>query len=406
MRNLPLSMGTLRLAALIGTVTVLAPGVCAAQPPAVTQIPRTPNFPLTPIIPEMPVEPPGLAGVSGLDAGLYDAEGLTPDERVNVLVYEKVNRSVVNITAAAIERDGLVFQTLSEGNGSGVVIDAQGHIVTNFHVAKDAVGRRTSVIAVTLYDGSSYEATFVGADRLNDLAVLKIDAKPELLYPVEVGDSTRLRVGMRVFAIGNPFGFERTLSTGVVSSLNRSLDTEGNRKIKSIIQIDASVNPGNSGGPLLDSHGRLIGITTAIATKTGQSAGVGFAIPSSLVTRVIPQLIERGRVTRSEIGLAVYETTDGLLIAYVTPGGPAERAGLRGPAVIESRRGPFVVKKTDRTAADLIVELDGQKVTSGDDFFSDIEAKRPGDVVRLTVRRGGRSAPVDVTLGAVEDPVN
>src|SRR5690606_38519378 len=163
----------------------------------------------------------------------------------------------------------------------------------------------------------------------------------------------------RVFAIGNPFGLERTMTTGIISSLNRSLQIRGNRTVKSIIQIDAAVNPGNSGGPLLDTRGRLIGMNTAIPSRNGQSAGVGFAIPSNLITRVAPQLIRHGRVIRPEIGiLRVYETDDGLLVARLTPGGPAERAGLRGPQITRSKRGPFVMERVDRSAGDLIIKVD------------------------------------------------
>ena len=175
-------------------------------------------------------------------------------------------------------------------------------------------------MAVTLHDGKTYDATFVGADPINDIAIIKIDAKKEVLFPIVLGDSNRLRVGMRVYAIGNPFGLERTLTTGIISSLNRSLQIHRNRTIKSIIQIDAAINPGNSGGPLLGSHGKLIGMNTAIASKTGQSSGVGFAIPVNLIARVIPQLIEHGRIFRPELGIEkVSETDKGLRIAQITP---------------------------------------------------------------------------------------
>ncbi|MFM8222556.1 MAG: S1C family serine protease, partial [Planctomycetaceae bacterium] len=211
----------------------------------------------------------------------------------------------------------------------------------------------------------------VGADPLNDIAVIRIEAPPDDLHPVEIGDSRGLRVGMRVFAIGNPFGLERTLTTGVISSLDRTLEIRDNRTIKSIIQIDAAINPGSSGGPLLDSHGRLIGINTAIASKTGQSAGVGFSIPVSIVARLLPQLISRGRVIRPEIGIAkVYQTERGLLIYRLAPGGPAERDGLRGPQTRVRRRGPFVTESEDKLSADLIIGVDGQTIQTADDFLS------------------------------------
>jgi S1-C subfamily serine protease len=331
--------------------------------------------------------------------------GLTPEELVNISVYEKVNRSVVNIRTET-ERNGalLVFEFTvpGEGAGSGSVLDTQGHVLTNYHVIEDA-----RLIEVTLFDGKSYEARVVGKDESTDIAVLKIDAPAESLFPVELGDSTGLRVGQRVFAIGNPFGFERTLSTGIISSLNRTLPSRNRRLIKSVIQTDAAINPGNSGGPLLDSHGRLIGMNTAIASATGQSAGVGFAIPAANITRVVPQLIETGRIVRPDAGIThVYQTERGLVIAHMAPGGPAEQAGLRGFRVVRERRrqGPFTyeARTIDRNAADLIVAVDGEKIATPEEFLSLVESKRPGQEVIFTVIRGGREVNVPVRLSAGE----
>ncbi|MGC1272397.1 MAG: trypsin-like peptidase domain-containing protein, partial [Planctomycetaceae bacterium] len=257
------------------------------------------------------------------------AYDLTPDEAIAVDVYERCNRGVVNITSKGLPGERFLFMEVpADGSGSGSIIDKQGHVLTNYHVVENA-----QQVEVALYDGSTFEAKFVGADPVNDLAVIKIDAPPEKLFPIETGDSSLLKVGMRVFAIGNPFGLERTMTVGIVSSLNRSLQIRGNRSIKAIIQTDAAINPGNSGGPLLDSRGQLIGVNTAIATaNSGQNAGVALAIPSTLVSRVVPQLIRHGRIIRPEIGIQqVLETEQGLRIALLTPGGPAERAGLRGP---------------------------------------------------------------------------
>ena len=286
-----------------------------------------------------------------------DAAEYTPEERVNIWVYEQVNRAVVNITTKGFQGERLlIFEVPSEGEGSGVVIDRQGHILTNFHVVDGA-----RQIQVTLFDGNTYDARLVGQDPATDVAVLKIDAPPATLFPAVFGNSTQLKVGQRVFAIGNPFGLERTLTTGIIASLNRSLPSRrSGRSLKSIIQIDAAINPGNSGGPLLDSHARMIGMNTAIASKTGESAGVGFAIPVSTIARIVPQLIRDGRVRRPETGIVrVYQTDQGLLIATLAPGGPAERAGLHGPKVVrqQKRQGPFVYdyQTVDRSAADLIV---------------------------------------------------
>ncbi len=330
---------------------------------------------------------------------------LTPEERVNVLVYQQANRSVVNINTTAVQGERfLLFEVVSEGEGSGTVLDRQGHVLTNFHVVDGA-----RQIRVTLFDGKSYDAKLVGGDIDTDVAVLKIEAPPESLFPLAFGNSSRLLVGQRVFAIGNPFGLERTLSTGIVSSLNRSLPSRGNprRTIKSIIQIDAAINPGNSGGPLLDSHARMIGMNTAIASRSGDSAGVGFAIPVDTIARVLPQLIQNGRVRRPDSGIVkVYQTDRGLLISTLVPGGPAERAGLQGPRTrSEVRRGPFgsyTVSMIDRSAADLIVAVDGEPIKTADDFLNAIESKRAGDQVVLTVIRGGQQLHVPLRLEAGE----
>ena len=329
----------------------------------------------------------------------FNVDGHTPEEAVTVAVYEAVNRSVVNITSTAVKTDRLQLTRQSlEGSGSGAIIDTDGHIITNYHVVGGA-----KEIAVTLYNGKTVDAVQVGADPLNDLAVIRIDVPEEDLHPVELGDSKSLSVGMNVFALGNPFGLERTLTTGIISSLNRSLQIHGNWKIKSIIQIDAAINPGSSGGPLLDSHGRLIGINTAIATTSGQSSGVGFAIPVSLITRVIPQLMKHGRVIRPESGIdKIYQTEKGLLIAELRPNGPAEKAGLRGPKLIRERRGIFTIARVDRTAADLIVGLDDQKIANAEDFLSYIEGKSPGDEVQLTIVRDGRKIQVGLKLAATD----
>lgn len=325
----------------------------------------------------------------------------TPEELTNIAVYEAVNRSVVNINTKATVATGLLLiEVPSEGAGSGIVLDPQGHVLTNFHVVEGA-----REIQVLLYDGSSHPATIVGADPATDVAVIKVDAPRDLLHPVRFGASNDLRVGQRVFAIGNPFGLERTLTTGIISSLNRSLPTRTGRTIKSIIQTDAAINPGNSGGPLLDSGSRLIGMNTAIASRTGQSSGVGFAIPVGTLARIVPQLIQRGKVVRPDAGISrVYQTDAGLVVATLTPDGPAERAGLRGFKVVRERRrqGPFVMdfERVDRSGADLIVAVAGQPVRTADDFLSAVESKNPGEQVLISVRREGHQLDVPVVLDA------
>jgi S1-C subfamily serine protease len=262
-------------------------------------------------------------------------------------------------------------------------------------------------IRVTLFNGETFQASLMGADPVYDIAVLKIDAPADTLYPVQFGNSNNLRVGQKVFAIGNPFGLERTMTVGIISSLNRSLPSRKARMMKSIIQIDAALNQGNSGGPLLDSRARLIGMNTAIASRTGENTGVGFAIPVNNIQRVVPQLIENGRVIRPDIGITrVYQTENGLVIATLATGGPAERAGLRGFRLVrqQQRRGPFVYEETqiDRSHADLIVAIDSVPIRSADDLLSVIESKRPGEQVVLTVIREGRETQVPVILGSGE----
>ena len=329
---------------------------------------------------------------------------LTEEERVNIAVYENVNRSVVNIMTEGFQGERLfLIEVPSKGQGSGSVLDQQGHILTNYHVIDGA-----RQMKVTLFDGTDYEARLVGGDPSTNVAVLKINAPAAALFPVVMGASGDLRVGQRVFAIGNPFGLDRTMAAGIISSLNRSLPSRRNgHSIKSIIQIDAAINPGNSGGPLLDTQGRMIGMNTAIASKTGESAGVGFAIPVNTIARVVPQLIAKGKVERPDAGIGqVYQTEHGLLIATLAPDGPAERAGLQGFKVVRQRRqqGPFVyeVQTVDRSAADLITAVDGKPIHGADDYFDIVESKRPGDVATLTVIRRGQERQVPVRLEAGE----
>lgn len=334
------------------------------------------------------------------DPARFDDEQFTPEERTNIAVYDKVNRGVVNITTRSVKAELFFLQVVpTEGAGSGSVLDREGHILTNYHVIED-----TREVQVTLYDGNTYKAELVGQDPQNDIAVLRIAAPPETLFPVELGESTRLRVGQKIYAIGNPFGFERTMTVGIISSLNRSLESRNGRTMKSIIQLDAALNRGNSGGPLLDSRGRLIGMNTAIASRVGESSGVGFAIPVASISHVVPQLIAKGRVIRADIGIArVYQTDDGLVIAAMTAGGPAERAGLQGYKIVrqQRRQGPFQYEETrvDRSHADMIVAVNSEKIRTAGDLLSIVESKKPGSEVNVTVIRDGREVNVAVTLG-------
>src|SRR5262245_35990427 len=322
---------------------------------------------------------------------------LTPEEQISVGVYQNVNRSVVNITTRSIVNNddfGFGSAEVATGTGSGSVLDHKGHIVTNYHVVEGA-----RQINVTLFDGSIHEASLVGGDPNNDLAVVKIDAPNDKLFPITWGDSNRLLVGMRVYAIGNPFGLDRTLTTGIVSSLTRSLETKNRRIVKGVMQTDAAINPGNSGGPLINRQGHMIGITTAIFSRVGQSSGIGMAIPSNTAKRVVEELIRSGRVSRGDSGIvSIFQTERGQLVSKLDPDGPAARAGLRGPQPRTMQRGGQIYRYADRSKADLIVAVDGQSVRTLDDLLNVVESKRPGDKVTFSIVREGKTHDVEVTL--------
>ncbi len=324
---------------------------------------------------------------------------LTEEERVNIEIYKRLSPGVVNITTTVVTYDFFFNPIPEQGTGSGSIIDKEGHILTNFHVVEGA-----QYLEVTLWDGSRWEARIVGADPDNDLAVIKIDAPPERLTVIPFGDSDRLEVGQKVLAIGNPFGLQGTLTTGVISSLGRTLRASNGRLIRGVIQTDAPINPGNSGGPLLDTEGRMIGINSAIFTAGGGSIGIGFAIPVNTAKRIVPQLITKGYVSRPWLGIVGQEIdpglakilnlpTPGILIAQVIPDSPAYKAGLRGG----SRRvqvGNFIVV----IGGDLIIAVDGEKVSRMDELRSILESRGVGQTVTLTILRDGSILKVDVRL--------
>ena len=313
------------------------------------------------------------------------------DEQVNIRVYANTNRGVVNITTAATSVGFFGDESTTSGSGSGFVIDRDGHILTNYHVIEGA-----DTVQVTLADGSAHEAKVVGADASNDVAVIRVDAPPEALVVVNLGDSSGLLVGQKVLALGNPFGLERTLTTGIISSLDRSIKAKNGRTIRGIIQTDAAVNPGNSGGPLLNSRGEAIGMNTAILSQVGQSAGISFAVPINAIKRILRPLIDEGRVVRADLGLSrVYRTTQGLLVLGLAEGGPAERAGLRPIQARRTRFGPVIVPDS----ADLIVAIDGKPVKTYEDLLTEVEAHAPGDKVVVQVIRDGKAVDVPIQLG-------
>jgi len=318
---------------------------------------------------------------------------LSPEESANVHVYEQVNRSVVNITTRGGD-DAIFFTPTRQGGGSGCVLTKAGHILTNHHVIDGA-----SETNVTLYDGSSHAAKLVGTDPNNDLAVLRIDVPIETLQPVPWGDSDKLLVGVRVYALGNPFGMERTMTAGMVSSLGRTLQTDNGRLIRGVIQTDAAINPGNSGGPLLNRRGELVGITTAIVGRAGQSSGVGLAVPSNTARRVVEELVRYGRVVRPDCGIeAAVRTDHGLLVARLSEGGAAEKAGLRGPEIKTMRRGGFIFSAVDRSKADVITAVDGQQVRTVDELLTAVEAHRPSETAVFSILRDGRPMELSVFL--------
>jgi S1-C subfamily serine protease len=327
------------------------------------------------------------------------AEVDTAEQRI-INVYERVSPSVVHITSRSQVLDfwrGVVPQ---EGSGSGFVLDQQGNIVTNDHVIEGA-----QEIEVLLANGTAYPAQLVGADPYNDLAVVHIDAPADLLVPVEIGSAATLRVGQQVIAIGNPFGLDWTLTTGVVSALGRTIETEDGQALGEVIQTDAAINPGNSGGPLLDSSGRVIGVNSAISSPSGGSVGIGFAIPAETILRVVPELLSRGYYPHPWTGFSAYELSyelrpsesgpdHGLLIVDIAPGSPAEQAGLL--AAEARRQGRQIIFN----GGDIVVAVDGIEIKSRDELTILLEnQKRVGDTVSLTIARDSAETVVPLELG-------
>jgi len=321
---------------------------------------------------------------------------LAEDERSTIALFEEASPAAVYITTVAVRRDLWTFnlQEIPQGSGSGFVWDREGHIITNYHVIQGA-----SRAEVTLSDHSTWEAELIGAAADKDLAVLKIDAPRDKLHPLPLGDSLDLLVGQKVFAIGNPFGFDQTLTTGIISALGREITSVGGLPIRDVIQTDAAINPGNSGGPLLDSAGRLIGVNTAIYSPSGAYAGIGFAMPVDAVAWVVPELIAYGRVVRASLGVRVaqdriarrFGVGEGVLVLEVEQGSGADRAGIRPTRTDRQRR--------DVVLGDVIVEVEGIAVRSTGDYFLALERRRAGDRVRVTLEREGRRVEVVVVLG-------
>lgn len=341
---------------------------------------------------------------SSASLAVATVSGYSQDEWQNINVYEKCNEAVVNINTKETAYTWFLEPFVQDGgSGSGSIIDAEGHILTNVHVIQNA-----TKIYVSLHDGSQYEAKIVGYDLDSDLAVLKIDPpKGVILKTIEFGDSKKLKVGQKVIAIGNPFGMERTMTTGIVSGLGRPIQNSNKRIIRDMIQTDSAINPGNSGGPLLDTSGKMIGINTMILSSSGSSSGVGFAVSSETALRVVSDLLKYGKVNRGVIQASLYQLdyriaryagldiTQGMLVSEVSSGGNAEKAGLKGgtEAAYYGNR-----KNIIYLGGDVITQIDNIKITSLADYYSALEAKRPGDVVKVVVRRNRKDLVLNVKL--------
>ncbi len=340
-------------------------------------------------------QPSGVAFSEALPAGITDPTTAS-DEQNNIEVYRTLSPGVVFIHSTSYARDFFGFVEPQEGSGSGSILDQQGNILTNYHVIEGA-----QKLSVSMGGQKDYPAVVVGGDPDTDLAVIRLTEKPAgPLTVVPLGDSDKLVVGMKVLAIGNPFGLDRTLTTGVISGLQRPIRARNNRLIEGAIQTDASINPGNSGGPLLDSHGRMIGINSQILSPSGSSAGVGFAVPVSIAKRVVPQLLQNGHVRRPKLGISTRDVaqlrnqidlpvSDGVLIVNVARGGGAANAGLRG--IQQTEMG-------DIELGDIIVGIDNDKIGNSDDLFRVLDTHQIGETVQVQIWRDGKRTSVPVRL--------
>jgi len=329
------------------------------------------------------------------------AFSITEDEKNNIAVYEKAADGVVNITSTAVQMDFFFNVFPTQGSGSGAILDAKGHILTNHHVVANA-----QKLEVALADGSRWPAKLIGSDPDNDLAVIKIEAPREKLKVIPMGDSKNLRIGQKVLAIGNPFGFERTLTTGVISSVGRTIRSEVGTLIEDVIQTDAAINPGNSGGPLLNSDGEIVGINSAIISPSGGNVGIGFAIPVNTAKRLIPELISKGYVTYPWIGATIQtlipevakylklKIERGALISEVVKGGPAEKAGLKGGSQ-RVQVGNMIVL----VGGDIVVKVDDQEIKTNEELIRYVREKKIGDSVTFRVYRKDKFENVKITLG-------
>ena len=347
---------------------------------------------------------------SGAGAAPAADTGLSPEEQIVITVYKQAGPGVVHITSTTLAYDFFFNVVPQQGTGSGFFVDDRGHVLTNNHVVQDA-----QRLEVTLADGQKVRARLIGRDPANDLAVIRVSLPREKLFPLRLGDSRQLQVGQMAIAIGNPFGLQRTVTRGVISSLGRDLRTDPSdprsRLMRGIIQTDAAINPGNSGGPLLNSRGEVIGVNTAIFSPSGGSVGIGFAVPVATVKRYLPQLIAKGRVAHPWLGITGQSiepelaaelrlpAKEGILLAQVFPGSPADRAGLKA-----GRRRVAAANRLLIVGGDILTAVDGVKLKSVDDLTGYLDTqKEVGDTVALEIVRDGRPMTLQVRLGELPD---
>ncbi len=357
-----------------------------------------------PVTAPQPTQTPWIITPTPASGDARQTDAIADWENLYVALYEQSSPSVVHITTRTRVWSFFRGVDVQAGSGSGFIFDDQGHIITNHHVVEGA-----EQLDVIFADGTTMPATVVGSDAYNDLAVLRVQgAPPQSIRPLPLGESHNLKVGMRVAAIGNPFGLDRTLTTGVISALGRTIERENEAALGEMIQTDAAINPGNSGGPLLNLRGEVIGVNTMIRSPSGGSVGIGFAVPVDTVKRVAPELISKGRYEHPWLGFNAYEITQdladflklpvakGLLIAQLQAGGPADRAGVRGAS--ERLRTSFGVLLV---GGDILIALDDWPIQTRDDMTIYLENhKRVGDVVRMTLVRDGAEITLEATLQA------
>jgi S1-C subfamily serine protease len=336
--------------------------------------------------------------LGNMDDFTYSAQ-----EMRNIAIYEEANRSVVHITTVSLSLNSFLEVLPVQGTGSGIIISEDGYILTNAHVVQDA-----AQLNISLHDGTNHDARLVGIDQENDLAVVKIDLPDDLILdPITFGTAKTLRVGQQVVAIGNPFGYDRTMTIGTVSGLGRPVRTDSNTVINGMIQTDAAINPGNSGGPLLNSKGEMVGINTSIYSTTGGSQGIGFAVPVDTAVSVIPDLIQYGKVMRGWLDITMVQldpsivayadlpVTSGLLVSQVRPGGKAEKGGLRG-GTQRVQYGSSIIY----LGGDVIIAVDGESIHEYADLYSALIDTRPGETVEVIVIRNGERKVLEIELVA------